>query len=124
MVEINERTSAKLLDRYARVRGKTVSAVASAPRVVATSGLPLFAYLQLLDFLTTLIGFKHGGSELSPLVRLFLNYSPTNGVIIAKICVVLIIGVFYSRRPRIMRSLNCLFASIVVWNLGIMLWGL
>lgn len=113
----------KALQRYAPCLAEPLSSVAIVPRAIARPGLGLFIYLQLLDLLTTLLGIKRGASELSPLVQWFIDYSPKQGIILAKLCVVLLTAVFYSRKPRIMRSLNCLFAGIVVWNLGILIWG-
>jgi Domain of unknown function (DUF5658) len=91
-------------------------------RIGATDGMRLFVYLQLLDFLTTMLAFRLGAVELSPLVRLFLNCGPTAGVILAKLLAIVVIGLFYSRKSHIMRWVNYWFAGIVVWNLGMMLW--
>jgi hypothetical protein len=113
----------KALQRYAPSLAEPLSSVAIVARALARPGLGLFIYLQLLDLLTALLGFKHGASELSPLVQWFIHYNPKQGIFLAKLCVVLVTVVFYSRKPRIMRSLNCLFAGIVVWNLGVLIWG-
>jgi hypothetical protein len=48
--------------------------------------IPVFLYLQLLDFLTTLVGFKLGASEASPfIVKLIHATSPALGVAASKV---------------------------------------
>ena len=41
----------------------------------------IFLYLQVLDFLTTLIGFKLGAAEMSPFVRYLLHFGPIAGAV-------------------------------------------
>jgi len=36
----------------------------------------IFVYLQLLDLLTTLLGFRVGAAEASPFVRLLMHVAP------------------------------------------------
>ena len=38
--------------------------------------IEVFLYLQVLDILTTLIGFSLGNSEASPFVRLMVHWGP------------------------------------------------
>jgi hypothetical protein len=42
-----------------------------------SSSLVLFLYLQVLDVLTTLVGFSVGGSEASPFVTALIRWGPT-----------------------------------------------
>jgi len=49
-----------------------------------TSGrqlIEVFLYLQVLDILTTLIGFSLGNGEASPMVRLLIRWGPLNGLL-------------------------------------------
>src|SRR6185436_20913972 len=44
----------------------------------------VFIYLQVLDLLTTLVGFRLGAVEASPFVRMLMFAGPTVGVIASK----------------------------------------
>jgi len=80
--------------------------------------IPLFIYLNALDFLTTLIGLKHGYSEASPFIAMFIHVNPILGLVIAKACAALIAaGAYYFNRPRVLGWLNYGLAGLVVWNL-------
>ncbi len=78
--------------------------------------------MQLLDLLTTLVGFKVGAAEASPFVRVLMNAGPAQGVILSKmlglglgaICV-------YTRKFRLIRWVNYWCSALVVWNLMIIL---
>src|SRR5580692_4124079 len=85
--------------------------------------IQIFVYLQLLDFLTTLVGFKLGASEASPfIVKLIHATSPALGVAASKVvglgigalCVVL-------NRARLVGWINYWYAGVIVWNLCILL---
>jgi hypothetical protein len=39
----------------------------------------IFVYLQLLDLLTTLLGFRLGAAEASPFIRLMMHVGPATG---------------------------------------------
>src|SRR5437879_2520782 len=52
----------------------------------------IFLYLQVLDFLTTLIGFKLGAAEMSPFVRYLLHFGPIAGVAVSKLMAVFVAG--------------------------------
>jgi hypothetical protein len=45
----------------------------------------VFIYLQLLDLLTTLIGFRLGAAEASPFIRIMMHAGPVTGVIASKV---------------------------------------
>ena len=45
----------------------------------------VFIYLQLLDLLTTLLGFRLGAAEASPFIRLMMHAGPAAGVIASKV---------------------------------------
>jgi hypothetical protein len=81
----------------------------------------IFIYLQVLDFLTTLVGFKIGASEASPfIVKLIHASSPAVGVAASKF-VALGIGALClaMNRARLVGWINYWYAGVVVWNLGI-----
>ncbi|HEX4274328.1 MAG TPA: DUF5658 family protein [Bryobacteraceae bacterium] len=85
--------------------------------------IQVFLYLQLLDFLTTLVGFKLGANEASPFIaKLIHATSPAWGVAASKVvglgigglCVVL-------NRVKLVGWINYWYAGLVVWNLSMIL---
>ena len=46
----------------------------------------IFIYLQLLDLLTTLVGFKLGAREASPFIRMLMHAGPAAGSWFPKSC--------------------------------------
>ena len=84
--------------------------------------LEVFAFLQLLDLLTTMIGFRLGGSEASPFIRMFLTFGPVPALMLAKAvafglggaCIIL-------RRIHIITYINYWYAALTTWNLTIIL---
>jgi len=85
--------------------------------------VPVFIYLQLLDFLTTLIGFKLGASEASPFIaKLIHASSPAMGVAASKLLGLAIGGLcMITHRARLVAWINYWYAGIVLWNLGVIL---
>ncbi len=82
----------------------------------------LFIYLQVLDLLTTLIGFKLGASEASPFIRMLMHAGPVAGVLGAKL-VALGLGslCIYWKKHRLMLYATYWYSALVVWNLLVML---
>ncbi len=82
----------------------------------------LFLYLQLLDLLTTLVGFKLGASEASPFIRFMMHAGPAAGLLISK-AIALAIGGFCigSGRYRLMRWVAYWYSGLVAWNLLVIL---
>jgi hypothetical protein len=82
----------------------------------------IFVYLQLLDLLTTLVGFKLGASEASPFIRLLMHFGPAAGVAASKL-VALGLGAFcvYKRKYNLIRLATYWYGALVVWNLMVML---
>jgi hypothetical protein len=82
----------------------------------------VFIYLQLLDLLTTLIGFKLGAAEASPFIRMLMHAGPAFGVVASKI-LALALGAFCvcTRKLRLMRWASYWYAGLIVWNLIVML---
>ena len=83
----------------------------------------IFVYLQLLDFLTTLVGLRLGAGEASPFIaKLILAAGPVMGVAaskgIALAIAALCIGI---GRSRLVMWANYWYAALVVWNLYILL---
>lgn len=79
-----------------------------------------YAYLQLLDFLSTLAFLLNGLREGNPVVAWLIEAapSPLAGLAIAKVAA-LALGVAAWRlgRARLLARVNVLFAIVVAWNL-------
>jgi hypothetical protein len=85
--------------------------------------IQVFVYLQVLDYLTTLVGFKLGASEASPFIaKLIHTSSPAIGVGLSKIVGIAIGGVCVAtQRLRLVGWINYWYAGLVVWNLCVIL---
>ena len=82
----------------------------------------VFLYLQVLDFLTTLVGFKLGAAEMSPFIRVLIHFGPVAGVAASKVVAVLVAGVcVWLEKPRLMRWVCYWYAALVVWNISVIL---
>jgi hypothetical protein len=83
--------------------------------------LQVFLYLQLLDFLTTILGFRLGLSEASPFVRMLTQIGPALGVALSKlIAVTLAAACLLLNRARVLKWINYWYAVLVLWNLTLM----
>jgi hypothetical protein len=82
----------------------------------------IFIYLQLLDLLTTLVGFKLGASEASPFIRLLMHAGPAKGVLVSKL-VALGLGALcvYLKKQHLIKWATYWYGGLVVWNLMIIL---
>ena len=82
----------------------------------------VFIYLQLLDLLTTLLGFRLGAAEGSPFIRMMMVAGPAVGVIASK---VLALGIgalcVYLDKSHVIRWISYWYGGLVVWNLMVML---
>jgi hypothetical protein len=81
-----------------------------------------FLCLQLLDFLTTLVGLHLGASEACPLIRFVAaaGLGTTFGLVTAKLVALLLGGICIGlRRQRVIRWINYLFAALAAWNISI-----
>ena len=85
-------------------------------------GLQTFLYLQVLDVLTTFLGFRMGLSEASPFIRALMGMGPMTGVLLSKV-VALLLGAACVRSGRyhVIRLINYWYAALVVWNLTLIL---
>ena len=82
----------------------------------------IFIYLQLLDLLTTLIGFRLGAAEASPFIQLLMHAGPAAGVIASKVLALGIGGLcVYSNKTHLIRWISYWYSGLVVWNLMVML---
>ena len=81
--------------------------------------LLVFACLQLLDLITTLIGFRLGGVEVSPFTRWLTEIGPAAGVALSKGIAILIAGMcIWFHKEQVVRWANYYFAALVLWNMG------
>ncbi|MBZ5619197.1 MAG: DUF5658 family protein [Acidobacteriia bacterium] len=82
----------------------------------------IFIYLQLLDLLTTLVGFKLGAAEASPFIRILMQAGPAVGVIASKLVALVLGGVcVYAKKYNLIRWISYWYAALIVWNLMVML---
>ncbi len=82
----------------------------------------VFVYLQLLDLLTTLVGFKLGAGEASPFIRLLMHTGPAIGVIASKVLALGLGAVcVHTRKLHLIRLATYWYGALVVWNLSVML---
>ena len=85
-----------------------------------------FAYLQLLDLMTTLAFLVNGIREGNPLVRFLIDRSsnPISALVAVKVMAVLL-GLYCWRmgRLRVLTRMNLLFAVVVAWNLVALIVG-
>lgn len=78
----------------------------------------VFLYLQILDFLTTLVGFKLGVPEASPFVRSLMHLGPGFAVAASKIMAIGLLGLCVAlRRTHLVRWINYWYAGLIIWNL-------
>src|ERR1035437_11090246 len=82
----------------------------------------VFIYLQLLDLLTTLLGFRLGAAEASPFIWLMMHAGPAAGVIASK-AVALGIGALciYLNKSHVIRWISYWYGGLVGWNLMVIL---
>lgn len=85
--------------------------------------LQVFLYLQLLDALTTLLGFRAGLVEASPFVGMLIGLGPFAGLLADKMFAVLLAVICVrSGRSRMIRWVNYWYAALVIWNIILILW--
>jgi hypothetical protein len=82
----------------------------------------VFIYLQLLDLLTTLVGFKLGATEASPFIRMLMHAGPAAGVLASKILSLGLGGVcLYYKKNHLIRWISYWYGGLIVWNLMVLL---
>lgn len=83
--------------------------------------IQIFLYLQLLDFLTTLLGFRLGASEATPFVRALVDIHPLAGLALSKtISVGLGAACIWLNKMHLISWINYFFAALVVWNFAML----
>jgi hypothetical protein len=82
----------------------------------------VFVYLQLLDLLTTLVGFRIGAAEASPFIRALMHVGPAAGVLLSKV-LALGLGAYcvYAKKFGLIRLVSYWYAALVTWNLLVLL---
>ncbi|HEY2017694.1 MAG TPA: DUF5658 family protein [Bryobacteraceae bacterium] len=82
----------------------------------------IFVYLQLLDLLTTLIGFRLGAGEASPFIRMLMHAGPALGVTLSKLVALALGGIcIWAKKSHLIRWVSYWYAGLVVWNLMVLL---
>ena len=80
--------------------------------------LQIFFYLQLLDFMTTLIGMRLGLGEASPFIRYLMQVGPLAGLALSKVIAFALCGIcVWLNRRHLVRWINYWYAALVVWNM-------
>ena len=78
-----------------------------------------FAYLQLLDFLTTIAFMIRGVQEANPVVQhMMQSYSTVQGLLLVKVAA-LLLGYCCWRmgKGRLLTRINVGFALLIAWNI-------
>ena len=80
--------------------------------------IQIFLYLQVLDFLTTLIGMKIGLGEASPFIRWLMQVDPAVGLALSKILALTLGGLcLWLNKRHLVRWINYWYAGLVIWNM-------
>lgn len=99
---------------------RQLNLVASTRRIGQTidSTAQLFLYLQLLDFITTVLGFRLGLAEASPFICFLMHAGPVAGVLVSKLLALALGGAcLYLGKRHLLRWVSYWYAGLVVWNL-------
>src|SRR6266849_1867474 len=84
--------------------------------------IEVFLYLQVLDILSTLIGFSLGNTEASPFIRLLIRWGPVTGLLVSKLFAAgLAILCLLLNKRSLIRWINYWYAALVLWNLYVVL---
>jgi len=91
--------------------------------LVPPAYLQAFVYLQLLDFLSTLIGLKLGLSEASPTIRPLIEPLGIGAAVAASKLIAFSLAGFclFTGRDKVIRWINYWFAALVVWNMTLII---
>ena len=79
-----------------------------------------YAYLQVLDLLTTIAFMLHGVQEGNPLVRWAIGASPSPimGLLLVKLAAAALgFYCFQQRKERLLGRINLGFGVLVAWNM-------
>jgi len=84
----------------------------------------MFLYLQVLDFFTTLIGFKLGLAEASPFIRVLLQCGPIVALLLSKAAALVLAGAcILLHKHHLIRWVTYWYAGLIAWNLCTILAG-
>ena len=84
--------------------------------------IQVFVGLQLLDLLTTLVGFKLGAAEASPFIRVLMHAGPATGVVLSKVLALALGGLcIYTGKSHLIRWISYWYGGLIAWNLMVML---
>jgi hypothetical protein len=84
--------------------------------------IKLFIYMQILDLLTTLVGFRLGASEASPFIRYFMAFGPAAAVMLSKVVAMALLGICLRlEKHHLIQWISYWYAGLVVWNLLVLL---
>ena len=85
----------------------------------------IFLYLQMLDFFTTLIGFRLGLGEASPFIRALLPVGPVLALAISKLAALALAGLCIGLdKHYLVRWITYWYAGLIAWNLSMILAGM
>jgi Domain of unknown function (DUF5658) len=85
-----------------------------------------FAYLQMLDFLTTIAFLANGIHEANPFVRMMLSLIPNPFAALMAVKLMALLLGFYCwrmKRERLLSNINVMFALLVAWNVIVLIVG-
>ncbi len=84
----------------------------------------MFLYLQVLDFFTTLVGFKLGLAEASPFIRSLLQFGPVVALLLSKATALVLAGACIAmHKEHLVRWITYWYAGLIAWNLCTILAG-
>lgn len=76
-----------------------------------------FIFLQLADFVTTMIALHMGGFESNSLVTRFMAIGSLQGLILSKVIILAIAAaIVIARKQHVLRWANVIFTGVVLWN--------
>jgi len=88
------------------------------PPLQHSISIKIFMYLQVLDFVTTIAGFRLGLAEGNPIVRSMTEAGPVFGVAASKILAFVFGVICYAlNRHALIRRVNYWYLAVVTWNL-------
>ena len=75
----------------------------------------VFIYLQLLDFLTTLVGLQFGLAEASPFISMLMQMGPALGLALSKLVAFVLGGVcIWLNKRHVVKWINYWYAGLVM----------
>jgi uncharacterized protein DUF5658 len=94
------------------------------PRAIVSQSwslsLQLFLCLQVLDILTTWLGFRLGLHEASPFIQVLMRMGPMAGLLASKAVALSLGGLcIWRQRLRVILWINYWYAALVIWNLAL-----